>query len=258
MSKAKAYHPDRNYHLPDEQRKQASLMFNKYNKAYTTLIDPVTRACHDLQTQDYIDDGAYQRIVELKKAETEKLLPLMEAAFCHKRECEASRSRGGLLIVSAQYGSFEPDGEVIDVTVPVQCMVDNSRIILQKDASYSWEQGFYDPCPFVDKQLYIQYLFLGEEHEVVFEDGAPPEVILCPLETHSLAYQRAMRSMRREQALMRKVVVISGVATAMMGYWMVYPNLWAGIGGFVNKCRKKVFSWTTILWPFRKRKAVVG
>ena len=26
--------------------------------------------------------------------------------------------------------------------------------------------GFYDPCPFVDKQLYIQYLFLGEEHEV--------------------------------------------------------------------------------------------
>ena len=34
-----------------------------------------------------------------------------------------------------------------------------------------------------------------------------------------------------------QVVVISGVATAMMGYWMVYPNLWAGIGGFVNKVR---------------------
>ena len=80
------------------------------------------------------------------------MMPLLESTFASKREIEASRPGGGLLIISAIFGSFETE-ETIDVTIPVQVLVDNSRIVLQPEGSYAWGQGFYDPCPGGYKQL---------------------------------------------------------------------------------------------------------
>ena len=67
-------------------------------------------------------------------------MPLLESTFASKREFEASRPGGGLLVISAIFGSLE-EGKTIDVTIPVQCMVDNSRIVLQPEGSYVWGDG---------------------------------------------------------------------------------------------------------------------
>jgi len=138
----------------------------------------------------------------------------MDEEFLAKRHSEAERDGGGLLIVGAQYGSF-PE-EIIDVTVQVQCLVDNSRIVLQTDCSYAWQTGFYDPAPFKQKHLQLRYLFLGEEHEVTFEDG---EMVLCPLQPHSVTYQREVKRVEREQALARRVLLTGLVMAGVYVAW---------------------------------------
>ncbi|XP_017764560.1 PREDICTED: dnaJ homolog subfamily C member 11 isoform X2 [Eufriesea mexicana] len=70
--------------------------------------------------------------------------------------------------------------EVIDVTIPLQCLVKDSKLILY-DASKSELPGFYDPCVGEEKQLLIQYLFRNETHECIVKDNAPVRI---PLPSH--------------------------------------------------------------------------
>lgn len=117
--------------------------------------------------------------MEQKQKEAEAAVNLMRAQFERIRLEEESRK--GLIIVEAKYGRIISSGdartsdtfdlsEVIDVTVPVQCLVKDSKLILY-EPSKSQLPGFYDPCLGEDKQLWVQYLFHGNLHEVTVKDS---------------------------------------------------------------------------------------
>ncbi|CDI75282.1 DnaJ domain-containing protein, putative [Eimeria praecox] len=67
------------------------------------------------------------------------------------------------------------EGPYIDVAIPLQCQIDNSRFVFAGGASSSFEQlpGFYNPAPLLsggDVSLYVLYTFRGQIHEVTVSD----------------------------------------------------------------------------------------
>uniref|UniRef100_A0A8C5MNP8 DnaJ homolog subfamily C member 11 n=1 Tax=Leptobrachium leishanense TaxID=445787 RepID=A0A8C5MNP8_9ANUR len=94
-----------------------------------------------------------------------------------RRIIESEESRMGLIILNAWYGKFVTDNsrrnekvKVIDVTVPLQCLVKDSKLILT-EMSKSRLPGFYDPCVGEDKSLKILYQFRGVLHQVMSGDN---------------------------------------------------------------------------------------
>ncbi len=80
--------------------------------------------------------------------------------------------------------------EIVDVTIPVQCLVeDPSRLILY-EGSKSSLAGFFDPC-FADAKeggsetnhLLVRYSYKGHLHQVVISDQ---EQLRLPKNTHRL------------------------------------------------------------------------
>lgn len=74
-----------------------------------------------------------------KKKEAQAAIDLMSVSFSRIRAEEESRR--GLVIISALYGKLAgvvvpgqdtsiPSDEVIDVTIPVQCLVKNSKLVI--------------------------------------------------------------------------------------------------------------------------------
>uniref|UniRef100_A0A672ZJJ6 DnaJ (Hsp40) homolog, subfamily C, member 11b n=1 Tax=Sphaeramia orbicularis TaxID=375764 RepID=A0A672ZJJ6_9TELE len=62
--------------------------------------------------------------------------------------------------------------KVIDVTVPLQCLVKDSKLILT-EASKAGLPGFYDPCVGEEKSLKLLYQFRGVMHQVISADTEP-------------------------------------------------------------------------------------
>eukprot|EP00047_Mylnosiga_fluctuans_P005928 m.243678 g.243678 ORF g.243678 m.243678 type:complete len:558 (-) comp14285_c0_seq1:99-1772(-) len=95
------------------------------------------------------------------------------------RKIEAEEAVGGLIIEEALYGELvtaadrtaSDDAAVINVTVPLQCMVRESQLITN---AYSKADlvGFYDPIPDEPKQLRVRYRFQGRLHQVTVDDKA--------------------------------------------------------------------------------------
>ena len=48
----------------------------------------------------------------------------------YDRNVNVEQCKGGLVIIQAWYGVFGSSNKLIDVTVPVQCLVSNSKLIL--------------------------------------------------------------------------------------------------------------------------------
>ncbi|KAB0397144.1 hypothetical protein E2I00_007763, partial [Balaenoptera physalus] len=121
-----------------------------------------------------------------------------------RRIIEAEESRMGLIIVNAWYGKFVNDKskksekvKVIDVTVPLQCLVKDSKLILTEASKKEREvarstfearapkfassvgrsrgqaglPGFYDPCVGEEKNLKVLYQFRGVLHQVMALDS---------------------------------------------------------------------------------------
>uniref|UniRef100_A0A3Q4B412 DnaJ homolog subfamily C member 11 n=1 Tax=Mola mola TaxID=94237 RepID=A0A3Q4B412_MOLML len=93
-----------------------------------------------------------------------------------KQEAESAVS---LIILNAWYGKFVTDNsrkheraKVIDVTVPLQCLVKDSKLILT-EATKSGLPGFYDPCVGEEKSLKVLYQFHGVMHQVLSGDAEP-------------------------------------------------------------------------------------
>jgi DnaJ family protein C protein 11 len=95
------------------------------------------------------------------------------------------RSKNGLIILQANYGVSSaftdrgirhPDEDehggpmVIDVTVPLQSLVQDSRVTIPGGRSKCDLLGFYDPCIGESKKLRIRYLFRERLHEVTVTD----------------------------------------------------------------------------------------
>lgn len=78
----------------------------------------------------------FSRLQE-KKAEAAAAIALMHETY--QKIAVEERSRNGLVILSASYGAFLQDArsaqptndqEILDVTVPIQCLVRDSRLDL--------------------------------------------------------------------------------------------------------------------------------
>ncbi|CAK9817954.1 DnaJ homolog subfamily C member 11 [Anthophora plagiata] len=154
------------------------------------VIDPMVKKREEREKEKEREVNK-TRMLE-KQKEAESATKLMKATVSRVRAQEESKK--GLIITKALYGRFvypHEDSynseqqsirrdEVIDVTIPLQCLVKDSKLILY-DASKSELPGFYDPCVGDEKQLLIQYLFRNETHECIVKDNAP---IRIPLPSH--------------------------------------------------------------------------
>uniref|UniRef100_A0A3Q2FU92 DnaJ homolog subfamily C member 11 n=1 Tax=Cyprinodon variegatus TaxID=28743 RepID=A0A3Q2FU92_CYPVA len=95
----------------------------------------------------------------------------------------------GLIILNGWYGKFVSDtsqkqekAKVIDVTVPLQCLVKDSKLILT-EASKAGLPGFYDPCVGEEKSLKLLYQFRGVMHQVISADTEPLRI---PKQSHRI------------------------------------------------------------------------
>uniref|UniRef100_A0A7N6BLQ6 DnaJ homolog subfamily C member 11 n=1 Tax=Anabas testudineus TaxID=64144 RepID=A0A7N6BLQ6_ANATE len=109
------------------------------------------------------------------------LVLLQQNAITVQTEC--------LIILNAWYGKFVSDtsqkqekAKVIDVTVPLQCLVKDSKLILT-EASKTGLPGFYDPCVGEEKSLKLLYQFRGVMHQVISADTEPLRI---PKQSHRI------------------------------------------------------------------------
>ncbi|KAL1408743.1 hypothetical protein Q8F55_005556 [Vanrija albida] len=124
-----------------------------------------------------------------KRIEAEEALLLMERSV--QAKVQAERERDGLVILVAQYGraddftvrGIRDNGAIIDVTVPVQALVQNSRLFIPGARNKFNLLGFYDPCIGENKKLRVRYLFRGKIHEATVDDVGS---LRAPVKSHVL------------------------------------------------------------------------
>lgn len=122
---------------------------------------------------------------------------LMSEEVQRKREFEENKEKGGLIVLQAFYGRHPAsaisnddlgadleeieDNERIDVTMPLQCLVQNSQIVIAAGSTKSGLIGFYDPIPDEDKWLEVIYLYNHKTHHVLVADL---DSVRMPLKSH--------------------------------------------------------------------------
>ncbi|XP_065349572.1 dnaJ homolog subfamily C member 11 [Cloeon dipterum] len=155
---------------------------------------------------------ANQTRIAQKRREAESSINLMQQTYA--RICSDEEKKNGLLIIIAVYGvasnidsfsipagsSSSSSGNVspvampasqnreipedcIDVTIPLQCLVQQDSKLYLVEGSKNELPGFYDPCIGEDKKLLIQYKFRGKLHETILEDS---EALTIPRQGHRL------------------------------------------------------------------------
>lgn len=156
-----------------------------YFAMHRLVIKPYLRAQKEKELEKQRESAASD--VLQKKQEAESAVRLMQESV--RRIIEAEESRMGLIIVNAWYGKFVNDKsrknervKVIDVTVPLQCLVKDSKLILT-EASKAGLPGFYDPCVGEEKNLKVLYQFRGVLHQVMAQDS---EALRIPKQSHRI------------------------------------------------------------------------
>ena len=97
----------------------------------------------------------------------------------------------GLCICKATYASRAYDGvgkgKSIDVTIPLQCLVHNSQLLIPDGDSKQELEGFYtpDPCTLSELTLHVLYYYQGKLHEVEVSDR---EALRLPMRSHLLGF----------------------------------------------------------------------
>ena len=123
-----------------------------------------------------------------RKAEALAAVELMQETS--ERIVQVEQARLGLTISEAWYGKMSvkdnqrinpcSEDKVIDVCVPLQCMVQDSKLIIHPGTKCRLS-GFYDPCVGKQKWLSVVYDFRGLRHKVVVEDS---QRLAIPKESH--------------------------------------------------------------------------
>ncbi len=127
-----------------------------------------------------------------RRREAEIAIDLMKETY--RRIVEEEELRKGLIINRAIYGRWmdltqrDLSDAITDVTIPLQCLVKDSKLILHDSSKVTSSQfscgehgyifylsqsqlpGFYDPCMGEEKNLLVQYSFHGLPHEVTIQD----------------------------------------------------------------------------------------
>ncbi|CAL0331697.1 unnamed protein product [Lupinus luteus] len=139
------------------------------------------------------DENSSTQIQEARAA-SEKAQKLLQNVATRKRNKQLET--GGLVIMRALYGnqrivnnlnsssetSFESTSEVIDVTTPLNFLVnDSGQLKLHEGVKKSGIMGFCDPCPGESKQLYVEYVYAGNQYKVCVSDY---EELLIPQSSH--------------------------------------------------------------------------
>eukprot|EP00742_Colponemidia_sp_Colp-10_P005711 GILJ01006104.1.p1 GENE.GILJ01006104.1~~GILJ01006104.1.p1 ORF type:complete len:356 (-),score=61.24 GILJ01006104.1:205-1224(-) len=197
-------HPDRNPQSATDPERLS--LFSKCSAAYAVLTDPTNRALYDL-VSGYSKNTPQElaRIAALKKSDALRKLELMQATVQTKLSEELHK--GGLIIEKALYGdlrrvnyrsydeedeedvepTFEFAGAFIDVTVQVQFLVEESKLIIHggSNTPKSFYPGFYDPSDQLDDTaenfLYVRYRFRDRVHEVTVGEH---DNLHAPLRAH--------------------------------------------------------------------------
>ncbi|XP_047440216.1 dnaJ homolog subfamily C member 11 [Mugil cephalus] len=156
-----------------------------YMAVHRMVIIPYTRAQKEQELELQRKSSATD--IAKKKQEAESAVLLMQESV--RRIIEAEESKMGLIILNAWYGKFVSDtsqkqekAKVIDVTVPLQCLVKDSKLILT-EASKAGLPGFYDPCVGEEKSLKLLYQFRGVMHQVI---SADTEALRIPKQSHRI------------------------------------------------------------------------
>ncbi|XP_061841661.1 dnaJ homolog subfamily C member 11 isoform X2 [Nerophis lumbriciformis] len=154
-----------------------------YMAVHKLLIIPYTQAQKEEELELQRKSSATD--IAKKKQEAESAVLLMQESV--RRIIEAEESKMGLIILNAWYGRFVSDSgqkkaKVVDVTVPLQCLVKDSKLILT-EASKAGLPGFYDPCVGEEKSLKLLYQFRGVMHQVIATDTEPLRI---PKQSHRI------------------------------------------------------------------------
>ncbi|CAG5982888.1 unnamed protein product [Menidia menidia] len=156
-----------------------------YMAIHRMIIIPYTQAQKEQELELQRKSSATD--IAKKKQEAESAVLLMQESV--RRIIEAEESKMGLIILNAWYGKFVSDtsqrqekAKVIDVTVPLQCLVKDSKLILT-EASKAGLPGFYDPCVGEEKSLKLLYQFRGVMHQVISADA---EALRIPKQSHRI------------------------------------------------------------------------
>ncbi|XP_026202645.1 dnaJ homolog subfamily C member 11 isoform X1 [Anabas testudineus] len=156
-----------------------------YMAIHRLVIIPYTQAQKEQELELQRKSSATD--IAKKKQEAESAVLLMQESV--RRIIEAEESKMGLIILNAWYGKFVSDtsqkqekAKVIDVTVPLQCLVKDSKLILT-EASKTGLPGFYDPCVGEEKSLKLLYQFRGVMHQVISADTEPLRI---PKQSHRI------------------------------------------------------------------------
>ena len=142
------------------------------------------------QRMKEIEDKRAEKAKETieKKHEAEAAVELMTETV--ERVINIEQSKQGLLILEAWYGKLfdtqEEDGlvqpKVVDVRIPLQCLVVDSKLILHENTKANIP-GFYDPCIGEKKHLRVRYEFRGAFHEVTVSNSEP---LIIPRRSHRI------------------------------------------------------------------------
>ncbi|XP_040889945.1 dnaJ homolog subfamily C member 11 [Toxotes jaculatrix] len=156
-----------------------------YMAIHRLIIIPYTQAQKEQELELQRKSSATD--IAKKKQEAESAVLLMQESV--RRIIEAEESKMGLIILNAWYGKFVSDtsqkqekAKVIDVTVPLQCLVKDSKLILT-EASKAGLPGFYDPCVGEEKSIKLLYQFRGVMHQVISADTEPLRI---PKQSHRI------------------------------------------------------------------------
>ncbi|KAM6946880.1 dnaJ homolog subfamily C member 11-like [Lycodopsis pacificus] len=143
-----------------------------YMAIHRLIIIPYTQAQKEQDLELQRKSSATD--IAKKKYEAESAVLLMQESV--RRIIEGEESKMGLIILNAWYGKFVSDtsqkqekAKVIDVTVPLQCLVKDSKLILTETPKAGLP-GFYDPCVGEEKSLKLLYQFRGVMHQVISAD----------------------------------------------------------------------------------------
>lgn len=156
--------------------------------AYCTIkkliVDPFLKQQKDTELQKKREEHAEK--LAKRKHEAKATTDLMRETV--ERSIDIEERKMGLIVVKALYGKIAStvDGELIekdciDVTVQLQSLVKESKLIVPEAMSKSGLPGFFDPCIGEEKALYILYRFRNRPHQVTLSDLDP---IRIPQQRH--------------------------------------------------------------------------
>ncbi|KAG5438470.1 hypothetical protein PCANB_002573 [Pneumocystis canis] len=120
----------------------------------------------------------YQERLNIKRKKAEEFLHLMYDMVHRKQYYE--KQKEGLFIIKAVYGDFTT-GDIIDVTIAIAALVNESQLIIHNGFPKSQIIGIWDPAFGQKKTLRVEYSFKGRIH---FVEVGDKHGLIAPLREH--------------------------------------------------------------------------